>query len=807
MTYAPYEFQQAIFRPLYPYVRAMGVAFLGSSIVLMATMLYPNAPRWLDMLGRIVFGAVTALYWWVLNVRTGAMTGILLYPLLLGGLALEASAAWRRREVFRGVVALVATSFGTLMLVVPERFPALFYASLMPRFIPLGLFLMLGGLGLLAPLESRWPGLKRLLLGVVGLSFCVLAWTMTRIGSGPAATLYLLFTLACAASALGVRPRAPRSVGWKLLRGLAFAGLVPMLALGGVAAFLAQRAIEQQVRDDTGRAASGEAHFLMRYVVDAREALQLSLESPGFYPAFAARSPELLGPHLRNIAHISAFEDALVLDAEGQVLATSYGGPLLASHFADHDFHHVVRQSGAAYISRPFLGPKGQPQVAVALPFQNQGQVEGMLVGLLSLRRLSAAVTPAAQRFRVQVVDQRGQLLLRDTEPDSELLSEAQVPTALSPSLASAEEGVVEAFGPEHGRLLAAEARVEGTEWKVVVTQDLGVAYRTITRTSVAFVGLLAMGVVLMFVLSQFVARDVIRRLGQLREATAVIARGDLGRRVPEEEDDELGELCRSFNDMAARTEVAQSELREAVRAREEFLSVASHELRTPLTPLKGFAALTLQRMEKGEDFPDRERFLKALRSMSRQTDRLHRLVDDLLDTSRIQAGRFELERQQVDLVPLVREVLERFELRGQEGLRFRFEMPPTPVEGLWDGPRLEQVVTNLLSNAVRYSPQGGTVQVRFLLTSESAELQVRDEGIGIPPESLASLFQPFARASNATSRHFGGLGLGLFICREIVQRHGGDIWAESPGPHRGSSFHVRLPRSQPALSPVAAAG
>ncbi|HLM45936.1 MAG TPA: HAMP domain-containing sensor histidine kinase, partial [Myxococcaceae bacterium] len=196
---------------------------------------------------------------------------------------------------------------------------------------------------------------------------------------------------------------------------------------------------------------------------------------------------------------------------------------------------------------------------------------------------------------------------------------------------------------------------------------------------------------------------------------------------------------------------------------------------------------------------------LKALRSMARQTDRLTRLVDDLLDTSRIQAGRFELERARVDLVPLVREVLERFELRGQEGLRFFLESPELPVEGTWDGPRLEQVVTNLLSNAVRYSPQGGTVRVSFHLTPMDVELQVKDEGIGIPPESLAQLFQPFSRASNATARHFGGLGLGLFICREIVQRHGGTIWAESPGAHRGSCFHVRLPREEPATSVAAA--
>jgi signal transduction histidine kinase len=208
--------------------------------------------------------------------------------------------------------------------------------------------------------------------------------------------------------------------------------------------------------------------------------------------------------------------------------------------------------------------------------------------------------------------------------------------------------------------------------------------------------------------------------------------------------------------------------------------------------------------MEKGGDFPERERTLKALRSMARQTDRLTRLVDDLLDTSRIQAGRFELERVPVDLLPLVREVMERFELRGNEGLRFVLEAPEQAVEGIWDGPRLEQVITNLLANAVRYSPQGGTVRVSFHLSPEAVELRVRDEGIGIPAESIALLFQPFARASNATARHFGGLGLGLFICREIVQRHGGTIWAESPGAQLGSCFHVRLPREVPA-APVAA--
>jgi signal transduction histidine kinase len=806
MTYAPYEFHAAYFRPLYPYVRTMGMAYLASSIVLMATMLYPQAPRWLDVLGRVGFGAVTGLYWWVLNVRTGGLTGAILYPLLLGGVALEAAPAWRRREVFRGVVAVIALAFGLLMLVARQRFPSVFYASLAPLLVPMGLVYLGCGAGLLAPVGPRWPHLRRVLLGLLAVDFSLLAWGLARVGSGPGASIYLILTVACAVSAAGFHPRAPRTVGFKLLRGLAFAGLVPLLALGGFAAYLAQGAIERQVRDDTARAAAGEADFLVRYLDDARESLQLLLESPGFRSAFTSRDRALLERYLRNLpAQARAFDAALVVDKDGLGLAASYNKGDLGS-FAHRDYYGGVLSTNAPYVSRPYVSTLGLPHVAVALPFKQDGKVEGMLVGLLSLERLSAAVTPAAQRFRVQVLDRRGLLLLRDTQPGAPLLSKAHLSDDMRLQLSNSDEGVVETFGPEDQRiLLAADAPVPGTEWSVVVTQDLGVAYRAITRTSVAFIAMLALGVLLMLALSQFVARDIIRRLELLLEATAAIARGELSRRVPEEEDDELGGLCRGFNEMAARTEVAQAELREAVRLREEFLSVASHELRTPLTPLKGFAALTLSRMEKGGDFPERERTLKALRSMARQTDRLTRLVDDLLDTSRIQAGRFELERARVDLVPLVREVMERFELRGDEGLRFFLEAPEMPVEGIWDGPRLEQVVTNLLSNAVRYSPQGGTVRVSFHLTPESVELRVRDEGIGIPPESLALLFQPFARASNATARHFGGLGLGLFICREIVQRHGGTIWAESLGAQQGSCFHVRLPREAPA-SPAAAA-
>lgn len=132
MTYVPYEFRVASFRPLYPYVRMLGLTYLTGSIMLMGALLYPRAPRWLDVTGRLLLGAAMALYWWVLNVLPGSFTGIILYPVLFGGVVLEAWPAMRQRPVLRTFAALTGAAFGVAMLVVPERFPLSVYAHLAP---------------------------------------------------------------------------------------------------------------------------------------------------------------------------------------------------------------------------------------------------------------------------------------------------------------------------------------------------------------------------------------------------------------------------------------------------------------------------------------------------------------------------------------------------------------------------------------------------------------------------------------------------------------------------------------------------
>jgi PAS domain S-box-containing protein len=231
---------------------------------------------------------------------------------------------------------------------------------------------------------------------------------------------------------------------------------------------------------------------------------------------------------------------------------------------------------------------------------------------------------------------------------------------------------------------------------------------------------------------------------------------------------------------------------KEAVTLRDEFLSVASHELRTPVTSLQLAVQSALTVGPDNSAAPPG--FLRhALESAERQTRRLGRLVDALLDVSRIQAGRLELQREPTDLLALVRDVVS---LLAEEA--HRASCPVTveaaggdeTVVGNWDKVRLEQVVTNLLSNAIKYGA-GAPIRVTVSQQGGRARLAVRDRGIGVAPAERGRIFERFERA--VSSKHYGGLGLGLYIVRRIVDAHDGEIAVES-APGAGAQFVVELP-------------
>ncbi|MFL5380477.1 MAG: ATP-binding protein [Myxococcales bacterium] len=232
-------------------------------------------------------------------------------------------------------------------------------------------------------------------------------------------------------------------------------------------------------------------------------------------------------------------------------------------------------------------------------------------------------------------------------------------------------------------------------------------------------------------------------------------------------------------------------------RERSEFLTVAAHELRTPLTPLSMYLQGIERRLARGLPI-EPELVVKA----RRQVGRLSRLVEDLLDVSRLESGRLTLSRDRVALDQIVSEVVSDFRAAAPQH-EIVLRRPTRGVQAMGDRERLEQVVVNLVQNAIKYSPQGGRVEVSVERNGSQARVTVTDEGIGIPKDEQRHIFERFFRAQNATTRNYGGLGIGLYVSNEIVERHGGAFEVVSePGKGTTFGFTIPLDESKPALEP-----
>jgi signal transduction histidine kinase len=232
-------------------------------------------------------------------------------------------------------------------------------------------------------------------------------------------------------------------------------------------------------------------------------------------------------------------------------------------------------------------------------------------------------------------------------------------------------------------------------------------------------------------------------------------------------------------------------ELEEAISARDDFLSIASHELRTPLTPIR----LTVQRLRRRGQDPAAavpKAVASQLETMDRQVGRLDTLINELLDVSRITVGRMDLELTEFDLCALVREVVARFQQELEMGGHTVTLDLGEPMLGRWDRLRLDQVISNLLSNAMKYGGDRKLIEIGVADTGGSIEVSIRDHGLGISPEDQERIFERFERLISV--RHFGGFGLGLWIARQIAEAHGGRVRVVS-APGEGSTFTIEVPR------------
>ena len=390
----------------------------------------------------------------------------------------------------------------------------------------------------------------------------------------------------------------------------------------------------------------------------------------------------------------------------------------------------------------------------------------------------------------------------------------------------------------------AAGYRIRGNEyalsWRVVHdgeaigTVYLRAHYAVVERLK-DYLGILAAATAVSMVIALLVTFPLQAAITRPITAVTEVARGvlerrDYSQRVAKTTRDEIGVLVDAFNDMLtevgrrsaalessnrtlqgemAERQAAEAALREADRRKDEFLATLAHELRNPLAPIRtGLQILQLA----GEDRAAAER---ARAMMERQLRHMVRLIDDLLDVSRISRGKIELRRERLDLAAAVGAAVETSRpLLEESGQELTVELPAEPVWMDGDMTRLAQVFANLLNNAAKYTPRGGHVRLSARREGEAAVVEVRDDGLGIPADQLEAVFGMFTQVARPPGQSRGGLGIGLSIVRRLVEMHGGSVVAESAGAGTGSTFTVRLPAlaapPEPAADPgggVAAAG
>src|SRR6185436_17563771 len=264
----------------------------------------------------------------------------------------------------------------------------------------------------------------------------------------------------------------------------------------------------------------------------------------------------------------------------------------------------------------------------------------------------------------------------------------------------------------------------------------------------------------------------------------------------------ERKEAQRELEKLVVAEQRLRAEAERANRAKDEFLAIVSHELRSPLNALRGWSHLMATTRPLDASLVER-----ASKAIKRNVDAQTRLIDDLLDTSRIVSGKLTIERRVANLVDIVHAALEAARPGAtMKSIELRFTPDDPAIMVVGDAGRLQQLASNLLSNAVKFTPEKGAVQVALLKNGERVQLQVRDNGIGIAPEFLPHVFDRFSQADTSSTRRAGGLGIGLALVRHIALLHGGQVHAGSAGIGKGAVFTVDLPAA-PQQAALALAG
>jgi len=234
-----------------------------------------------------------------------------------------------------------------------------------------------------------------------------------------------------------------------------------------------------------------------------------------------------------------------------------------------------------------------------------------------------------------------------------------------------------------------------------------------------------------------------------------------------------------------------REEIERLSNAKSEFISIASHQLRTPMTAIKGYISMILEGTYG--KFPRKSQ--KPMESVYESNERLVKLVNDLLSFSRLESGKIEIEKEKVDIVALVANIVNMFKVEAKKkGLFLKLEKPPEKLpQILADSTKIIDVVSNLINNAIKYTEHGG-VTVKLQIANGKLQIEVQDTGVGMEKEEISGLFQSFVRGTAGSKLYSQGAGLGLYIAKKYIEMHGGTLTVFSAGPGKGTTFTIELP-------------
>jgi signal transduction histidine kinase/ActR/RegA family two-component response regulator len=464
-------------------------------------------------------------------------------------------------------------------------------------------------------------------------------------------------------------------------------------------------------------------------------------------------------------------------------------------------FERVVA-TGKPAVGDVVIAPvKGQHDFAVRVPVLRQGRLKYVLSAVVRPKAMADVL--AEQKLPVDwigsIID-GGHVHVARTRAPEQFVGRKASPDLVS-AVSTSAEGWIWAHTLENLPVYAAYSRSATSGWTVALEIPAPIVEAPQRRSLMALAGGGALCVVVGVALAGVVARRITTPIAALARAAAALSRREVPLPLPPSSVRELDQLGQALEESAVllrrevdararlldREQAARKEAEAANRAKDEFLAMLGHELRNPLGAIITGVHL-LDRIGERE-----ARAVRAREAIARQVEHLARLVDDLLDIARVTAGKILLERRPVDLADVASRCVNTLSAAARTQ-RHAVTLAAEPAWVYADGTRLEQIVNNLVMNAVKYTPPGGAIRVTVKPEGETAVLGVEDTGIGIPAEMLPRVFDLFIQGERTLDRSQGGLGVGLSLVRRLVELHGGTASVASEGLGRGSLFTIRFP-------------